>query len=83
MRLKLPSRNFMQAAGERLNNIQPSKSGNVNELPELNPLGSFPSQDKTQTKFMKSDSSAVGGSGVWQVHDTCIITLAGLSLRVH
>lgn len=43
----------MQTAGERLNNIQPSKSGNENELPEFNPLGSFPSQDRTQTKFMK------------------------------
>lgn len=39
----------MQTAGERLNNIQPSRSGNDNELPELNPLGSFPSQDRTQT----------------------------------
>lgn len=43
----------MQTPGERLNNIQPSKSGNEKELPELNPLGSFPSQDTTQTKFMK------------------------------
>lgn len=64
MRLELPSRNFMQTAGERLNNIQPSKSGNENELVELNPLGSFPSQDRTQTEFMKSDSGAVRWSGV-------------------
>lgn len=41
----------MQTAGERLNNIQPSKSGNDNELLELNPLGSFPSWDRTQTIF--------------------------------
>lgn len=83
MRLELPSRNFMHTAGERLNNIQPSKSGNDNEFPELNPLGFFPSQDRTQKKKYEKDSGAVRGSGVWQVHDACIITLAGLSLRVH
>lgn len=53
MRLELSSRSFMHILGERLNNIQPSKSDNDNELLELNPLVSFPSQDRTQTKFMK------------------------------
>lgn len=58
----------MQTTGERLNNTQPSRRGNENELLELNPLGLFPSQDRTQTKCRKGFLCCrrVGGlAGVW------------------